>query len=171
LRDALKAMLRSHNLDFAVRNGQIWVSTPERLRTESFEDMETRVYSPKGLAMNGTLPKVVLQTPPQTGLYSNGSQAVMGGGMAQSGNMGYGGGMAQSGNIGYGGGSQMQQGYQPMGNMGGMGGGMQGGGGYAQGFQGGGFYGNITELIRPFDDRMVGETPAAVGSVMFLQAP
>ncbi len=61
LRQALKAILRTQNLDYAVEEGFIRVSTPERLRHESFEDLETRVYE---LAASGeTLPKIVVSNP------------------------------------------------------------------------------------------------------------
>jgi hypothetical protein len=41
---ALKAILRPMNLDYAVKNGMVWISTPARIRAESFEDLETRYY-------------------------------------------------------------------------------------------------------------------------------
>ncbi|MDX9972424.1 MAG: hypothetical protein RBU21_05460, partial [FCB group bacterium] len=41
---ALKAMLRPMNLDYSVQPGFIWITTPAKIRLESFEDLETRYY-------------------------------------------------------------------------------------------------------------------------------
>lgn len=45
LETALKAVLRPLNLDYRVEDGFIWISSPERLRRESFEELETRYYT------------------------------------------------------------------------------------------------------------------------------
>lgn len=62
LREALKAVLHPLNLDFSVQSGAIWISTPEKIRTESFEDLETRHYSLKNAGAE-TLFKIVLSNP------------------------------------------------------------------------------------------------------------
>ena len=62
LRDALKAVLRSAGLDFAVTEHFVFISTPERLRTMSFEGLETRVYTLRG-DMGESLPKIILMNP------------------------------------------------------------------------------------------------------------
>lgn len=56
---ALSAILRPLNLDYRVVGNIVYVSTPDRLRTESVGDMETRVYDLKG--MTDTLPKIVVR--------------------------------------------------------------------------------------------------------------
>jgi len=45
LRQALKALLRSQNLDFAVEDHFIWISTPDRIRHEPFKDLTTKYYT------------------------------------------------------------------------------------------------------------------------------
>lgn len=62
LREALKVILHPLNLDFSVQSGAIWISTPEKIRTESFEDLETRHYSLKNAGAE-TLFKIVLSNP------------------------------------------------------------------------------------------------------------
>ena len=62
LRDALKAVLRTVGLDFAVTKNFIFVSTPDRIRTMTFEVLETRVYTLKG-DMGESLPKIILMNP------------------------------------------------------------------------------------------------------------
>jgi len=47
LRQALKALLRPLNLDYEVQESFIWISTPERIRHETFEELETRYYELK----------------------------------------------------------------------------------------------------------------------------
>ena len=62
LRDALHAILRPLNLDFSVEPGFIWISTPEKLRQETFEDLETRYYDLRSAAAE-TLFKIVVSNP------------------------------------------------------------------------------------------------------------
>ncbi len=59
LRHALQALLRPLNLDFSIQPEFLWVSTFERIRTESFERLQTRVYDLKH-AGSETLFKVCL---------------------------------------------------------------------------------------------------------------
>jgi hypothetical protein len=98
LRTALKAITRSKGLDYEVREGHIFVSTPQRIRREAAGPLETRTYALNNVS--ATMPKVVTSNP---------------GGAANAGGM-YGG---YSGGNGYGGGM--------IGGMGGYGGGMGGG--------------------------------------------
>ena len=44
LREALKAVLRPLGLDYSVQRSFIWISTPEHLLHETFEELETRFY-------------------------------------------------------------------------------------------------------------------------------
>lgn len=132
LGDALRAMLRSLGLDYRVEGNHLYVSTPQRLRTEPDAAVETRFYGIQG-GLGGTLPKIVVRNPAAT---------VAGGG-------GYGGGFGGYGGAGgYGGG-----GY---GNRGGFGGGY-GGGGYSRDVTS---ISNISDLFSNIDDRLVGEAPA-----------
>jgi hypothetical protein len=146
---ALKAMLRPMNLDYAVKNGMVWISTPARIRAESFEDLETRYYRLSAGAVE-TLPKIVIRNP---GGVRSMAMAGFGG---QQGGGGFGG---QRG--GGGGGFGGQQGG--FGGGGGQQGGFGGGGGQQGGFGGGGGVGigisNISQLFFTIDDRMVGERP------------
>ena len=159
LGQALDGILRPQGLDYEVRNNYVYISTPERLRTEPFDRVETRFYPLSG---NDTLPKIVLR---QGAMY--GGQGGFGGytaGGYGGGMGGYGGGMG-----GYGGG---MGGYG--GGMGGYGGGMGGYGGGMGGFGGGGMGGfgggmggirdvtvisNISDMFDTIDDRLVGEEP------------
>ncbi|HQM48940.1 MAG TPA: tetratricopeptide repeat protein [Candidatus Hydrogenedentes bacterium] len=122
LRDALNALLRSLNLAFEVQENFIWISTPEKIRNESFEKLETRYYE----LINAGAENLDIDPPP----YGGGGY---GGG-------GYGGGMGGRGGRGggYGGG-----GYGGGGMRGGRGGGMRGGRGGRGGggrYGGGGYY-------------------------------
>jgi len=45
LRDVLIALLRPLNLDWSIQPGFIWISTPDKIRTETFEPLETRRYA------------------------------------------------------------------------------------------------------------------------------
>ncbi|MFO7776455.1 MAG: hypothetical protein R6W89_11730 [Candidatus Hydrogenedentota bacterium] len=185
LRQALKAILRTQNLDYAVEEGFVWVSTPERLRHESFEDLETRVYE---LAASGeTLPKIVVSNPGGV----TGAQAFGIGGMGGTlGGMGTLQGMGSMGGVGggigggagtVGGGFGGQRGGFG-GQQGGIGGqiggfgGQQGGfGGVGGGFGGGGQFANISQLFNsgPQYDLLVGESPAVImpASMTFVQGP
>jgi len=44
LREALKALLRPLNLSFSVQERFIWISSPKRIRLETFEELETRYF-------------------------------------------------------------------------------------------------------------------------------
>lgn len=44
LRDALRSLLTPLGLDYSMQPGFIWISTPKRVRHESFETLETRKY-------------------------------------------------------------------------------------------------------------------------------
>ena len=146
---ALKAVLRPMNLDYAIKNGMVWISTPARIRAESFEDLETRYYRLSAGAVE-TLPKIVIRNP---------GGAQMAGFGGQQGGGGFGG--QQGGFAGGGGGFSGQQGGFAGG--GGQQGGFAGGGGQQGGFAGGGGVGigisNISQLFFTIDDRMVGEQP------------
>ncbi len=150
---ALKAILRPMNLDYAVKNGMIWISTPARIRAESFEDLETRYYRLSAGAVE-TLPKIVIRNP---GGSRNMAMAGLGG---QQGGGGFGG--QRGGAAGGGGGFGGQQGG--LGGGGGQQGGFAGGGGQQGGLGGGGGgvgigISNISQLFFTIDDRRVGEQP------------
>ncbi|GMV99100.1 MAG: hypothetical protein AMXMBFR84_02390 [Candidatus Hydrogenedentota bacterium] len=137
LRDALKAVLRPLNLDFSVQPGFLWVSTAEKIRTESFEEMETRIYELKNAGAE-TLFKIVVQNP--GGLSGGGGGGFGGQGGGFGGQGGFGGGQGGFGGGGFGG----QSGGFGGGGFGGQGGGGFGGGGFggqSGGFGGGGFGG------------------------------
>jgi hypothetical protein len=153
LKDALNGMLRPMGLDYQVQDNMIYISTPERLRTTSSEDLQTRYYDLRSAGAE-TLPKIVMRNP-------GGYNAQLGGGgsFGGGGNFGGGGGNFGGGGRNFGGGG---------GNFGGGGGNFGGGGGN---FGGGGFGGgvgvgtfsNISDLFYTIDDRMVGESPAIIG--------
>lgn len=44
LKEALDALLRPLNLDYEVRDGYIWISTAEKIRSESSEPLEVRTF-------------------------------------------------------------------------------------------------------------------------------
>lgn len=149
LRSALDATLRPMGLDYVDAGGYIFISTPERLAHESFERVETRTYN---VALDNTLPKIVLRNP------AVGARA-SGGGAVSVGNGGFGG----------------QTGFGGAGIGGGFGG-AQGGGFAQRGAGAGGAYSggtarntdvtaisNISDLFTTIDDRLVGETPAQIG--------
>lgn len=158
LGDALKGMLRPIGLDYQVQENMIYISTPERLRTTSSENLETRYYDLRSGAAE-TMPKIVLRNP---GGYNTQISGGFGGG-------GYGGGSFGGG--GYGGGNfggrggNFSGGNFGGGNFGGggFGGGNFGGGGYGGGGYGAGTFSNISDLFYTIDDRLVGETPAIIG--------
>jgi hypothetical protein len=164
LSTALKAILRPLNLDYKVEDDFIWISTPEKIRLESFEPTETRVLQLKGAAAE-TLPKIVLANP--------GGPRALGGGLGVG---GFGGGLATGGvgggfgGRGFGGGGLGVGGFGGGGFGGGLGGGgfggLGGGFGGGQGFGGGGIgvagFTNISQLFSNIDDRLVGEPPAVI---------
>jgi len=161
LEQALAAILRPMGLDYEVRNNVVFISTPQTLRRESWERIETRVY--EVASAYDTLPKIVVRNPfGQVGGFGGG----MGGGMQQGfgGGMGGVGGMQQGiGQQGFGGGmgGGMQQGIGQQGFGGGMGGGMGGvGGGMVPDVT---QVSNISDLFSNIDDRIVGEAPAIIG--------
>lgn len=145
---ALKAVLRTQGLDYTVQDNFIYISTPERIRRESFESTETRVYPFYDDAE--ALPKIVLR------------QSLPGGGVSYSG-----GGLGGGAN--YGGGQAGFGGRAGGGNNFGGGGGLQGGyggGGYGNGGGNGNdvtAISNISDLFSTIDDRLVGEAPAQIG--------
>lgn len=142
--DALKAILRGMGLDYRVQDDIIYISTPERLRTEAWETLETRVYQLNNAV--DALPKVVLRNTLGTSAYnaSGGGYGMQSGGYGGS----YGAGM--TGGTGYG---------NAAGGMGGYGG-MSGYGGRAYGNADVTAITNISDLFSHIDDRIVGETPA-----------
>lgn len=147
---ALQVMLRGQGLDYAVQENFLYISTPERLRQESFESIETRAYPFYDDA--GTLPKIVLR------------QNFAGGGAS------YGSGSSFGGAGGsFGGGQTGGFGGQGLGNTA-RGGGNQGGFGNAGGYGGGNGGGdvtsisNISDMFSTIDDTLVGESPAYIGN-------
>ena len=146
LGEALKALLRSMNLDYRVVGGSIYVSTPDQLRETPAESLETRTYTLHS-ALGAALPKIVVR---------HEAASLAGGG-------GYAGGPANSGNApGGSGGPAYGGGYGP----GYGGGGYAGGRGGFGGNFGGGYAGdvtaisNISDMFSSIDDRAVGEAPA-----------
>lgn len=147
LGEGLRAVLRPEGLDYAVRDGTVYISSPQRLREEAWEPVQTRSY-PVSMVGGDRMPKLVLRYP----------------GVSAGGN---GGGYAGGNSGRYGGMSGGQYGMNTGGGMGGYGGGYGGGGGFggARGmYGGGGGYGpdvtvisNISDLFSTIDDRMVGE--------------
>ena len=81
LREALKGVLRPLNLDYRVEGNMLWISTPQRLRTESFASPRTRGYPMVGPA-GDTLFKVVLSNPggPSGSVGTRGSGGTIGSG-------------------------------------------------------------------------------------------
>ncbi|MDQ1255903.1 MAG: Tetratricopeptide repeat protein [Candidatus Hydrogenedentes bacterium] len=155
---ALKAELRKQNLDYRVENGFVWISTPDRLRRESFEPLETRTYTLNSGAQD-TLPKIVVRN--MAGSYGGYAGGVSGGnGTRATGSYG-----TNSGTYSAGTGSVAGSGRGAVG-------GMYGGSGTPIGSQGAVPYGpgltgphvsNLAELFTNIDDRLVGETPAVIG--------
>lgn len=164
LRQALRALLRPMGLDFTVQPGFIWISSPQAIRTESFEELETRYYELRNAGAE-TLFKIVVRNP--SGRV--GGQGGFGGG-GFGGQGGFGGG-GFGGQGGFGGGGFGGQGGFGGGGFGGQGGFGGGGFGGQGGFGGGGFGGgggggqfsNISELFGSINDLQVGETPATIG--------
>jgi len=181
LRDALDAVLHPLNLDYQVTDSYVWISTPERLRTESFERLETRIYPLRG-AGSDTLFKVPMRYSGGTlgsrtvgaagaGTSAFSDAALAGGGSYGAyGNGGYGGYGVGAGGGGYGyGGYGGGRGFRDTGYGGGQRygggyGGQAGGQRYGGGGGGGQFFSNISDLFFNIDDRMVGETPAVIGT-------
>lgn len=148
LRDALNALLRSLNLTFEVQEKFIWISTPEKIRTESFEKLETRYYE----LINAGAENLDIDPPPYGGGgyggggYGGGRGGYGGGGGGRYGGGGYGG----RGRSGYGGGSSRYGGGRSGGSR--YGGGRSGRRG---GYGGGGFY-SLTEEPVYFTDMAYG---------------
>ncbi len=178
LRDALKALLRPLNLTYSIQPSFLWISTAEKIRTETFEDLETRIYELRNAGAE-TLFKIVVINPGGQG-QSFGSGGGGQGGFGGGGQGGFGGG----GQGGFGGGGQGGGGFGGGGlggggggGFGGGGGGFGGGGGGQGGFGGGGQGGfggggqgggniqisNLSQLFSSIDDTIVGETPAVIG--------
>lgn len=137
LGDALDAVLRPLGLDYRVEDDYVYVSSPDRLRHEADESLETRTYDYAD--QSGTLPKIVVQNPAGAGAAGGGGGA---GGFGGGGGAGIGGGGIAGGG----------------GGAGGFGGGAGGNRG-----QGGTQISNISQLFSTIDDRLVGETPAQIG--------
>ncbi len=175
--DALKAILRGLNLDYRVEGNFIFISSPEKLRRETFEDLETRVYELNN-AYPDTLPKIVVRGGPvSANPQIGGGYGRPGGGYGQQpwggGYGGYGGGMGMGGP-----GMSGVYGMYGVGQMGGWGMPMGGGFGGMGMPMGGGFGGmgmpmggpdvtmisNISDLFSNIDDRIVGEEPARIGA-------
>lgn len=177
LGDALKGILQSKNLDYAVRSGIIRIDTPANLRTESLEQLEARFYELRALGAN-TLPKVVVRNPRPVrrlglagaagaaasfGPGSRGGRSFAGGASGGFGGGGGGSGAFQTGGGfgggGGGGGAGARGGAAGAG--GGRGGGGAGGGGVggAGGLGAGQAFSNISQLFFTIDDRLVGERP------------
>ncbi len=98
LRQALKGVLRPMNLDYKVEDGYIRVSTPQRIRTESAEPLETRYYDLRSSAAD-TLPKVVAGNMGGVG-GAGGLGGGLGGGFGGGGLGGFGGGGLAGGGAG-----------------------------------------------------------------------
>jgi len=160
LGDALKVMLRSHNLDYAVEGNHIWISTPQNIRREASEPPETDAFALQNV--NDTLPKIVVRNPAGGLAYSTGGSAYGGQYGASTGGGGAYGGRAGAGYGGYGG--QGTMGGRGYGGTGGMYG---GGGGMGVPMMTGAHFSNVSDLFTTIDDRLVGETPAVIG----VQAP
>ncbi len=131
LSEALTALLRPLGLSYAVQPSFIWISKPDILRRESFEEVTTRYYELRNTGSE-TLFKLVLRNP------FGGVQGSSGGGGGYGGGGGggrYGGRGGSSGGGGYGGGGSSGFG----GGRSGGGGFSGGGGGYSGGGGGGGF--------------------------------
>jgi hypothetical protein len=157
LRQALEAILRPLNLDYAVENGTIWISTPDNIRAQSFQDLETKYYALRNSAE--TLPKIVVSN--RGGL--TGSQ-MAGGGSGGFGGGNFGGGIGGGGGFGGGlGGGIGGGGIGGGGTFGGGGGGVGGGGVGGGGAGGAVTFQNISELFGTISDAQVGEVPAVIG--------
>lgn len=156
LGDALDAIFRPLGLDYEVAPYGLYVSTPDRLRHEARERLETRIYH---VAPSGeTMPKVVVgQLPATTQTLGFGVSGGVGGfgvsGRSLGGGAGQGFGRGAGGRgIGYGGGG-FGQGFG--GNF---------GGGFAGAVSPVSQVGNVSELFRNIDDRVVGEAPAQIAT-------
>ena len=167
LRDALNALLRSLNLTFDVQENFIWISTPEKIRTESFEELETRYYE----LINAGAENLDIDPPPYYGGggYGGYGGGGYGGGGGRRGGGGYGGG-------GYGGGSRRSGGRGGAGQYRGGGGGRRGGGGRGGygggrgggygggGYGGGGGYYAASEAVIIIGFTGVGSSPTGTTS-------
>jgi hypothetical protein len=179
LGQALQAALRPLNLDYSMEDGYLFISTPERLRTEARQSVSTRMY-PMSAGLLDTLPKIVLRNPGMTRGQGQGAFGAAGSGFGaargyQSGGSG-GFGQAGRGQGGYGQGGYGQGGFGQGGfGQGGFGqgaGGTFGGGGFNQGGMGRlqqdvTVIANISDLFSNIDDRLVGEPPAVIGTGLF----
>jgi len=147
---ALDATLRPLGLDYVDAGGFLFIGTPETLARESFERVETRTYT---VALDDTMPKIVLRNPAVTASGGIANGGASGGNFGRQGGFGGGGRNPGLGQGGFGGG---QRGGRP---QGGFGGGQQGG---IQN-QDVTAISNISDLFTTIDDRLVGETPAQIG--------
>ena len=124
LGEALKAVLRPLGLSYSIEPGFLFVSKPQIIQRESFEDMDTRYYELRNAGAE-TLFKIVLRN--QFAVSPLGGGGGQGGG--QGGGFGGGGQGGGRGGGGFGGGVR--------GGGGGFGGGKSGGGGFGGGGSGG----------------------------------
>lgn len=60
---ALRAILRSKNLDYRIIGNVVWVSRPDLLRNEPMSELDHRVYPLGSLNDGGALPKIVVGNP------------------------------------------------------------------------------------------------------------
>ncbi|MCL4217041.1 MAG: tetratricopeptide repeat protein, partial [Candidatus Hydrogenedentes bacterium] len=181
LGEAMRALLRPLNLDYSVQPGFLWISSPERIRTESFEPLTTRYYELKVTAYE-TLPEIILANP--GGSYQANQGGFGGGGRGGGrGGGGFGGGGSSFGGRGggssFGGGGSRFGAGSGFGGGGSFGGGGRGGGfGGNQGGRGGGFGGqgggqggqsgpvqisHITDLFMGIDTTNFGQPQAVIG--------
>jgi len=154
---ALEAILRSHGLNYQVRDNVVYISTPRQLDDATRRNLQLRIQN---LRANGqTLPKIVVNNPGGSGgtfAFGGGFGGTGGGGGLQGGGIGGGQGIGGPGAGGVGGAA----GVGGAGGAAGIGGGVGGAGG-GQAF--GGQFLNISQLFTTIDDRLVGEPPAVIG--------
>ncbi len=138
LGEALKALLRPLGLSYSIEPGFLFVSKPEIIQRESFEDLDTRYYELRNAGAE-TLFKLVLRNQFSVSPLSSGGGGGQGGGFGGGqggGQGGFGGGQGGFGG-GQGGGFGGGQGGGFGGGQGGFGGGQGGFGGGQGGFGGG----------------------------------
>lgn len=139
LKEGLKALLRPLNLDFSVQPGFVWISTPDRIRYESFEELETRIYELRNAGAESLFKLIIRNNSGGGGGGFGGGQGGGFGGGQGGGQGGFGGGQGGfgGGQGGFGGGQGGFGGGQGGGGQGGFGGGQGGFGGGQGGFGGG----------------------------------
>lgn len=163
LRQALNALLRPLDLDFSVQPGFLWISKPDTIRLESFEELVTRYYELRNAGAE-TLYKIVVTNPSSGGGTAGGTGTTGGRSGAGGTTTGASGGTGTTGGTGAAGGGASVGGGGTTGGAttGGSRGGTTGGtGGTTSGAQ----ISNISQLFGSISDLTVGETPAIVGTV------